>query len=64
MVAASNYIRTRFKKVTADLRRDTETARRIVAIDDNKIELPVFAQFRQVFYHRVAPGAAHHITQK
>src|ERR1700691_1866033 len=48
----------------ADLRRDAEAMRRVLAVDGDEIERQLAPQARQFAHHRIASRLAHHVAQQ
>src|SRR5262249_35138093 len=64
MIAAGDRVRAGIDHLGVDLLSDTEAAGRVLAIDDDAIELPVAPEHRQALGHRRTARTPHHITDK
>ena len=64
VIAERDRVGTGVEEFLVDRLGDTETAGCILAVDDDKIELPVADHARQVFGDRGAPGPADHVADE
>ena len=62
VVAGGDDIDAGVIKGLADLGGDAEAARRVLAVDDDEVELKPPAQVRDMFKHCLAAGFADHVA--
>ena len=64
MIAERDHVGAGVQQLPQDRLGDTETARRVLAVDGDEVELVALAQARQLLEHRPPAGAAHHVAEE
>ena len=63
MIAKHDAVGTGREELLRDFFRHAEAARRILAIDNNKVGREPLADFRQTFNNDIATRPSHHVAQ-
>jgi hypothetical protein len=64
MVAERHGVGPGLEEFVVDLLGDAEPTGRVLAVDDNAVEVPALAQARQAVQHRLAAGPPDDVAEK